>query len=283
MLDYRIHTFITLCELMNYRKTAEKLNMTQPAVTQHIQFLEKEYQCKLFEYSSKKLSQTSKGKDLELYARSAYYNELHFRDYLGEACIENIRIGATKTIGDYLIGDKIINLLQRNDIQISLDIDNTQSLLHKLNSLELDITLIEGYFDKINYDYQLIKTEKLVGICAQDHAFSGKEVTIESLFSERLIMREVGSGTKEVFDKTLLKYNYSLDFFPHKSYISSFHLIKKAVLNHCGIAFVYSVIPESDRTLGTFTLKDIDMIHEYNYVYLKNTNAGKFVSLFDEN
>ena len=283
MLDYRIHTFITLCELMNYRKTAEKLNMTQPAVTQHIQFLEKEYQCKLFEYNCKKLSKTSKGKNLELYARSAYYNDLNFRDYIGKTSIEKIRIGATKTIGDYLISDKIINLLKRNDIEISLDIDNTQSLLHKLNNLELDITLIEGYFDKINYDYQLIKTEELVGICAKDHIFSGKEVTIESLFSQKLIMREVGSGTKEVFEKTLLKYNYSLDFFPYKSYIASFNLIKKAVLNHCGIAFVYAVIPQSDSSLGTFTLKNIDMIHEYNYVYLKNTNAGKFVSLFDEN
>ena len=40
MLDHRLYTFLTLCETGNYTKTAEKLNMTQPAVTQHIQFLE---------------------------------------------------------------------------------------------------------------------------------------------------------------------------------------------------------------------------------------------------
>ena len=283
MLDYRIYTFITLCELMNYRETAEKLNMTQPAVTQHIQFLEKEYQCKLFEYSRKKLSKTSKGKSLEMYAKSAWYNDIDFRDGLSVHSVEKIRVGATKTIGDYLIADKIINLVHRNDVEISLYIDNTQNLLHKLNGLELDITLIEGYFDKMKYDYQLIRTEKLVGICSKDHAFSGKSVTLEELFSEKLIMREEGSGTKEVFEKELLKHNYSLDFFAQKAYISSFNLIRKAVSDNCGIAFVYEVIPKTDKSLGTFTLKNTEIIHEFNYVYLKNTNAGKLVSIFEQN
>ena len=40
MIDYRVKTFLTLCNFMNYRKTAQVLNMTQPAVTQHIHFLE---------------------------------------------------------------------------------------------------------------------------------------------------------------------------------------------------------------------------------------------------
>ena len=48
MIDTRIETFLTLCRVMNYRKTAELLNMTQPAVTQHIHFLEEQYGCKLF-------------------------------------------------------------------------------------------------------------------------------------------------------------------------------------------------------------------------------------------
>lgn len=41
MIDYRLETFLTLCRQMNYRRTAEEMNITQPAVTQHIQYLEK--------------------------------------------------------------------------------------------------------------------------------------------------------------------------------------------------------------------------------------------------
>lgn len=49
MLDYRIDTFLTLCESMNYRKTAEILHISQPAVTQQIHYLENQYGQKLFQ------------------------------------------------------------------------------------------------------------------------------------------------------------------------------------------------------------------------------------------
>lgn len=50
MLDYRTETFLTLYEEMNYRRTAERLQMTQPGVTQHIHYLENYYGVKLFVY-----------------------------------------------------------------------------------------------------------------------------------------------------------------------------------------------------------------------------------------
>lgn len=56
MLDHRTKTFMTVCNVMNYREAAELLHITQPAVTQHIQFLEKEYGCRLFLYENRKHS-----------------------------------------------------------------------------------------------------------------------------------------------------------------------------------------------------------------------------------
>ena len=58
MLDYRVSTFLTLYDEMNYRRTAERLNMTQPGVTQHIHYLENYYGVKLFEYNGRTLSRT---------------------------------------------------------------------------------------------------------------------------------------------------------------------------------------------------------------------------------
>ena len=58
MLDYRIDTFLTLCESMNYRKTAEILHISQPAVTQQIHYLENQYGQKLFQYENRHLVKT---------------------------------------------------------------------------------------------------------------------------------------------------------------------------------------------------------------------------------
>ncbi len=65
MLDFRIETFLNLCVTMNYTKTARELCITQPAVTQHIHYLEKYYGCRLFEYKNKTLKLTHQGEILK--------------------------------------------------------------------------------------------------------------------------------------------------------------------------------------------------------------------------
>ena len=273
MLDYRIFTFLKVCETMNYRKTAELLNMTQPAVTQHIHYLENEYQVKLFLYSGKKLIQTDKGKELEQYARSVVYNEKKFQEKMRQPEQENILIGATKTIGNYVLFDTIESYLDKENIHFELIIDNTKNLLKRLDARKLDFLIIEGYFDKSQYDYQLFQKEELVGICAKGHPFAGKEVDLESIFSQHFIVREEGSGTRKVFENFLTDQNMNLCLFNRVSVISSLSVIEKMVEKNKGISFVYRVVPEQNEHIATFRIKNHSIFHEFNYVFLKNSCA----------
>ena len=83
MLDHRIDTFLMLCNLMNYRKTAQTLELTQPAVTQQIHYLENRYGQKLFLYKNHRLVKTEAAKVLEQYARAAKLQEQSLREKLG--------------------------------------------------------------------------------------------------------------------------------------------------------------------------------------------------------
>ena len=65
MLDFRTNTFLTVCETMNFTEAAKRLNITQPAVSQHIRFLENEYNTQLFLYHNKQLYITQTGKVLK--------------------------------------------------------------------------------------------------------------------------------------------------------------------------------------------------------------------------
>ena len=76
MIDTRVKTFLTLCDILNYRQTAEKLNMTQPAVTQHIHYLENLYGCKLFIYDRRSLKMTPEAEVLKKYAENVLYQEI---------------------------------------------------------------------------------------------------------------------------------------------------------------------------------------------------------------
>ncbi len=278
MLDYRIYTFLKLCETMNYRKTAEELNMTQPAVTQHIHHLEEIYQVKLFEYEHKQLRKTSFGMKLESYARSVIYNERMFKEQLKNPEQQNIRIGATKTIGDYAIDDLVKFCLTNPNIQFELRIDNTENLLNQLKNQELDFLIIEGYFDKTKYDFKLFKKEELIGICSKQHPFANKKITFDELFNEHILLREKGSGTRKVFEQFLTEHNYSMATFKRYSVINSLHLIQSAVELNMGISFVYESIPRKNKEIATFRLNN-KIIHEFNYVFLKDSKAKELFCL----
>lgn len=105
MLDYRIHTFLKVCETLNYTLAAKELHITQPAVSQHIHYLEKEYDTTLFVYSNKQLSLTRSGKILRKYLMTVQNDEKNIIKEIKsiKTTIETLSIGVTMTIGEYAI------------------------------------------------------------------------------------------------------------------------------------------------------------------------------------
>ncbi len=280
MLDNRIYTFLKLCETMNYRKTAEELNMTQPAVTQHIHYLEDLYQSKLFEYSGRKLSKTEAGIKLEQYAKPIIYNEICFRNELTNPPKKQLSIGATKTIGEYEIDRLVEGCVCKESLQFCLIIDNTRNLLNMLDDFALDLLIVEGYFDKKVYDYQLLKQQELVGICSKEHRFAGKEVSLQDIFEEHLLIREEGSGTRLVFEHFLTENNYSYNSFKNNSIISDFRILEALIEKNYGITFAYKSIAEKNKNLSIFKIKDTCLVHEFNFVFLKNSTSQSYIAEF---
>lgn len=120
MIDYRVKTFLTLCNFMNYRKTAQVLNMTQPAVTQHIHFLENQYGCKLFDYDRHNLRLTRKGELLKRYCESVMYQEEKLFEKMKSGEKMLVRFGATKTIGEYVIPKQVEKFCSCPNIMLKL-------------------------------------------------------------------------------------------------------------------------------------------------------------------
>ena len=280
MLDYRIDTFLTLCECMNYRKTAELLHISQPAVTQQIHWLENEYGQRLFEYENRRLVKTEAAAVLEKYARAAKLQERDLRQKLENNPIRALRVGATKTIGDYYLRDDIRRYLQSPDHALNLIVDNTERLLRLLEENELDFAVVEGFFDKTSFDSSLLRREPFVGICRKDHPFAGREVTMEELLNETIIHREDGSGTRAILEQELSGYNESLQRFRRRICISSFNIILDLVKQGFGVSFVYNILADSDPELAKFAIRGESVVREFNVVYLKYADMEEKIRLF---
>ena len=277
MLDYRIDTFLTLYEQMNYRKTAELLNMTQPGVTQHIHYLENFYGVRLFVYNGRQLTRTAYAEQLKRHFDSVRAQERALKAGFVQRDQVHIRVGATKTIGEFVIVPDIRRFLSRQDHSLELTVDNTENLLAMLSRGELDFAVIEGVFDKERYPHHLYKKECFVGICGKDHPFAHRVVTLEELLRQDLVIREKGSGTRQLLQQAIADRGYSLDSFSRCSSVSNFSVICSLVANNGAVTFAYEPIAHCREDLATFTVEDMQIRGEFNYVYTNAQVAKKMI------
>lgn len=272
MLDYRLQTFLTLCETMHYTRAAERLCITQPAVTQHIHFLEQHYGCRLFVYQGKTLRLTPAGERLKRMAASLSYNSRKLEEAMSEPAPVRLCVGATKSIGEYVIAPLISRFLRQHPTTaLSLAVDNTKALLNALDQGELDFALVEGFFDKDKYGHRLLREERFFGVCAPDHPFAGQEIDFEDLFHQTILVREPGSGTRAILEDVLHEHNYTLDSFVRVLEISDFTVLKALASEGLGVSFVYAPVAQTELDegcLASFTLKGLDIRREFNFVYL---------------
>lgn len=287
MIDFRHQTFLALASIKHYTRTAEHLGLTQPAVTQHIKYLEEKYNCSLFRYENKKLSLTHEGEQLrELLTRIAADAQRFERELESmESRTEDVFFGATLSIGEYLMPGIIIEILRRNPrLNIHMEVGNSRVLLEKLRKGDLDFALIEGIIDKSSYHSLLFCRERFIPVCAPSSALAGKTVEFADVLSSTLVLREKGSGTREIFENILKQYNYSLNSFQNIIEIGNMAAIKQLVASSLGVTFLYEIAAKKELERGELRRIDIagfDITREFNFVFLKDSAyADKYTRYF---
>ncbi len=284
MLDFRHETFIALCRIKSYTKTAEALHLTQPAVTQHIKALEAYYGNRLFTYSGKTLTLTEHGELLYRFTSTVASDSSILVEMLQEKVLSDspLRFGATLSIGQYIMPDILGQILQnRPHTPISMLVENTHHLLEELDLGEIQFALIEGLFDKAAYHDQLFAMEPFIGVCSKYSPLANESLSFQELTQQNLIVREKGSGTREIFEHLLEKHNLSIQSFAKVTEIGNMEVIKSLVKRDLGITFLYHAAAKKELMQGEMKqlkITDLDDYHEFNFVFPKNSqHASTFL------
>ena len=283
MLDFRIDTFLCVCKEMNFTHAADKLNITQPAVSQHIKYLEKEYKTKLFIQDGKKLYLTDSGKLLYRKMNQIKNDEGKLKIFLKDSDHENSKLtfGVTMTIGEYAISapiSKYLKLYPESNIEIHFG--NTKELLNDLHEGIIDFALVEGYFPEKNYETMVFKSEEFIPVCAYNHEFKKKPHRLKDLFDERLLVREQGSGTRNILERVLAVQNYDITNFPHYIQVENMHMINQLLILDCGISFLYKAAVEKeldDKLIRQIPLKDFDIKHDFTFIWPQDSIFSKSI------
>ena len=277
MLDFRIDTFLSVCRHMSYTKAAEELHITQPAVPQHIHCLEMDYHAKLFRYAGKKLSLTDAGSLLLNTAITMKHDDVHLRDQLHQLQAGKTRLtfGVTLTVGEFMIPHRIAAYLKNHpNTSVKMIVSNTHDLLDKINRGEIDFALVEGFFDKSEYDYLVYGKEPFIAVTASDYLFKKPVSCIEDLLEERILLREAGSGTRGVLERYLESCNLTVGDFSNTAEISNIRALLSLVREGCGITFLYEAAAREDLDAGRMRripLDDFRITHDITFLWRKQS------------
>lgn len=220
----------------NATKAAEALHMTQPAVSLAIKELEQYYGLPLFDRMGRRLQLTDGGKQALQYA-------IHICDLFAdmETQLRNreghgtLRVGASITIGSQFLPGYIRAFGKAYPgVDVRAVVEQAGRLERKLLANELDLALSEGMAHDGNILSQPYMEDTLCVICPRDWGWEpGRVLTISEFQSQRFLLREQGSGTREVFDRVMEQAG--LRVTPIWEAMSTTALIN-AVVNGLGIA-----------------------------------------------
>lgn len=268
--------FIAVAETGKMSTAAAQYYISQPTVSQAIKELEEHYGVLLFERISKKLYITEAGKNLLAYARMVVSQFDELEDNMLKGFSEKLRIGATITVGSCIIPELIKQYEKvKPEVESYVYVNNTKSIEEKLLKSELDIGIVEGKIKSHDLVVIPVINDYLVIVCSKKHRFSGcRNISVSDLENEPFVMREEGSGTRELFENYISRCGVRLKV---KWEVTCPDTIKKAVItNNCLTAISARLIEEEAREGLLYVIKSDGhaLDRSFSVVYYKN----KFVN-----
>jgi len=288
MEDHKLRVFCTVAETKSFSKTSEIVHLTQPAVSLQVQALEEIYETKLFDRSSSTVSLTPSGEILYKYAKEILALYASAEKVMGE--ITNlvkgsISLGASSTIGNYLLPAVVTDFRKSHPkLKIHLLVGNTKRVIELLNSGNIDLGLVEGEVTRQKMVVEKLITDELLLIVPPNHPWAKKkEVAISEITKEPFILREGGSGTRQIIEKFFARHGISPNDMKISMVLGSTEAIKSAVENGLGISMLSRWAVRKEGKYGTLNLlriKEEKMLREFSLVVNKNAVLSRSVEEF---
>lgn len=255
-MDQSLLVFVTVADKKSFTRAAAALHMTQPAVSQYIQQLEKTVGAKLLDRSNKAVQLNAAGEIVYHHANEIIGLYTQMQNLVDDAMNKasgKLAIGASYTFGEYVLPHIVAYLRKQYPlIKPKITIANTTRISEWVANRQLDVGIVDGAMPHHNLPMEAFAEDLMYIVAPAASQPLEQETSIDRLREETWIVREEASGTREATEKMFA----ALDFYPRKIMeFGSTQIIKESVqaglgislLSHCTIQKELSL--ESLRTL----------------------------------
>lgn len=283
----QLEAFVAIARHESVSRAAELLSMSQSATSTALAELEKQFDTRLFDRHGKRLRLNEQGKRLLPPAMEVLDRARDLERQLENSTdIGPLRVGATLTIGNYLVALLIGDFKRRHPgSDIHLEVNNTAHIMERVLNYELDIGMIED--DRQHPDLNVLPwmDDELVLFAAPDHPLAQRAtITLEDLAQASWIVREPGSGTRQTFERGLHAIVPRLNILLELEHTEA---IKRAVEAGLGIGCISRLALRESFKRGSLvhlpTPAELDLRRGFYFVLHKRKHLtagiGKFLDL----
>jgi len=238
-----LQVFLVAAELGNFSEAGRKLSLTQSAVSQTINNLEKHLGVKLFERTGRTVFLSPSGQALEPMARELIAASKRLEETmcsLQGKVVGEMTIGCSTTSGKYLLPGLIAQFRgQYPQVRINVIVHSRGTVINKLLNGDLPLGMSSKKVDHHDLEYQDFFTDEIILIVPKEHRWASfRQVFPDDLLDEPMILREEGAGTREMMLEGLQAHDISPDMLNIAMILGNAEAIEMAVEEGIGIAFI---------------------------------------------
>jgi len=276
----QLQIFKFVAQTQSYTRAAERLYMTQPAVSMQMKQLEETSDLLLFERHGKKVVLTPAGEKLRKHANKIidkFESMERSLSKMKKNQVEQIKISAATTANHFVTHMMAEFSRLHQDINITLDITNRETLVKQLQSYDPDFVIMGEPPSKLGLESQLIMENPLVVIASPKHRLArntqSDSVPMKEIIEEPFVVREEGSGTKAAIRRHFKKHGFD---FVSSYELSSNESIKHAVVAGLGLGIVALHTIKLELESGKLVILDVENFPLERYWHLVSRKGKRF-------
>jgi DNA-binding transcriptional LysR family regulator len=284
--NFRLRVFRAVAEEMSFRKAAEVLHLSQPAVSQQIRALEEECGARLFDRAGgeghgTQIALTEAGRVLLRYATKAAETMAEAQKALAalnDEVVGELRLGASTTVAQYVL-PRILGafLKQYPHVHLSLVSGNTERIVEAVAEERVALGIIEGPAMRRDVKTERMVRDEMVLIVSPNHAWAkAGSIEPEDLANAPLLLRERGSGSRRVVERALKQVGLPLRSLKVAMELDSTEAIISGVEAELGVGFVSRWAVGKVLRLGTVRIvpvQGMEILRDFSFVRLAGTEV----------
>jgi LysR family transcriptional regulator, transcriptional activator of the cysJI operon len=270
----QLAAFCTVVELKSFSQAADRLGVTQPAVSLQIRSLEERLGQQLLDRSGRRVEPTEAGQRLYRGAQRLLALEQQLvEDVAGDEGGElrgELAIGAATGPGATVVPLLLSEFQRQNPaVRVELTISDTQTVVDAVARRELELGIVGATPRHRSVAYEPFFRDEVVLVCPPSHAFAGKTIALDDLRDGSLILMQEGAGVRQVIEDELRKRGTRLKDLGVRLELGLQESVKSAVEAGYGVTFISRRAVESelaDGTLATARVRGLEPVRQISLV-----------------